>query len=218
MFTSQTCAVRKVLDKLANQKVPLLYHLYESSSGFAGFVDDLCNPEVIGSDKFQALRIALRKYNETLGQRLKLARKEEERLGDGLIYADDLQRFTGKNALIIIDFADRDYDGTDKLAVIAKTVRDNNYPVRFVFIASETRTPAILQRRVRHIRLVESNNALAEDYLERIVKIKDLKQIQDIVQFTGSMFKYLTEVKSVWPQDRPGTSSDVEGLWIIIRY
>lgn len=201
-----------MLDKLAKRKVPVFYHLYKSPSGFAGFVDHLCKPDVIGSDKFQALQIALEKYNETLGELFKLAREEEERLGYGLIYADFLQRFTGKNTLIVIDFADGDYNGTDMLAVIAKTTRDFNYPVRFVFIASEARAPSVLQRRVDQVRLVESNNTLAEDYLQQIVKIKDLKQIQDIVQFTGSIFTYLAKVKSVWPQDRPGTSSDVQGM------
>jgi hypothetical protein len=176
-------------------------------------VDHLCKPDVIGSDKFQALQIALERYNETLGQLYPLAR-EEERLG----YTDFLQRFTRKNALIVIDFADGDYNGADQLAVIAKTVCDYSYPVRFIFIASEAQAPTILQRRLNQVQLVESNNTLAEDYLKQIVKIKDLKQIWDIVQFTGSIFRYLTKVKSVWPQDRPGTSSDVQGLWIIFHY
>jgi len=123
----QTCAVRKVLKTLAKRKVPLFYHLYGSVRGFAGFVDDLCNPDFTGPDKFEALHIALRKYNDTLGEKLKSA---SEKPG-GLLNVDFLHTFYGKNALIVIDFADGDYNGADKLAIIAKIVRDLNYPVRF---------------------------------------------------------------------------------------
>lgn len=182
--------MRKILDKLAIQGVPFLYHLYSSERGFGGFVNDICQPAVVGPDKNEAIRIALKKYSDLVGSHSR------------------------NNTLIVIDFATMEHDGVTVLGSLAKEIRDYNYPVRFVFIASEARAPVTLQRRVRQVRLVEGNNTIAEEYLWKAVRITDPKRIQDIVQFTGSIFKYLSVVKDVWPYDRTGTDADVQGMII----
>lgn len=156
-------------------------------------MEDLCDPAVIGPNKDKAIRIALRKYKDLLGNDF------------------------NNNTLIVIDFASAG-NGTDTLAELAKEIRDYNYPVRFVFIASEARAPAIFQRRVEQVRLVESDDTLAQDYLQNVVRIKNQTQIQEIVKFTGAIFKYLSKVQNVWPRDRQGTNADVQGKKFCFYY
>jgi hypothetical protein len=91
---------------------------------------------------------------------------------------------------------------------LSKEIHDYNFPVRFVFIASEARALTIFRRRVEQVRLVESDDSLAQEYLQQVVGIT---QIQEITQFTGSIFKYLSKVNSVWPHNRIGTTADIEG-------
>jgi len=176
----KSCTVRKILDKLSEDKARFFYHMY--NRGFDAFVEDLCYPAIIGPDKQKAVYIALAKYAEYMKVHF-------------------IDRF---NALIVVDFVN--YNDTAALEILSKTVRDLNYPIRFVFIASEARAPAIFQRRVDKVRLTEGGDELARNYLREIVGIKDKKQRDSIVQFTGSIFKYLAVVKKVWSR----TSGDIE--------
>eukprot|EP01127_Copromyxa_protea_P007497 TRINITY_DN173_c0_g1_i17.p1 TRINITY_DN173_c0_g1~~TRINITY_DN173_c0_g1_i17.p1 ORF type:complete len:390 (+),score=39.03 TRINITY_DN173_c0_g1_i17:79-1248(+) len=182
----KSCTIRKVLDKLARANVPFFYHTYQSETGFDRFVEDLCDPEVVGPDKLKAFEISMRKYAN-------LVRSHP-------------------NTLLVIDFATTDPNGLRILQTYAKVIHHESYPVRFVFVASEAQAPTTFQasQRIEQVRLTESDDTLARAYLQQYVGIQDEAQLQEITQFTGSIFKYLSEVRSMWPQDRPGTDADVQ--------
>eukprot|EP01127_Copromyxa_protea_P007502 TRINITY_DN173_c0_g1_i3.p1 TRINITY_DN173_c0_g1~~TRINITY_DN173_c0_g1_i3.p1 ORF type:complete len:386 (+),score=39.99 TRINITY_DN173_c0_g1_i3:78-1235(+) len=184
----KSCTIRKVLDKLARANVPFFYHTYQSERGFDGFVEDLCDPEVVGPDKLKAFEISMRKY------------------------ADLVRSPKRNNTLLVIDFATTDPNGLRILQTYAKVIHHESYPVRFVFVASEAQAPTTFQasQRIEQVRLTESDDTLARAYLQQYVGIQDEAQLQEITQFTGSIFKYLSEVRSMWPQDRPGTDADVQ--------
>eukprot|EP01127_Copromyxa_protea_P007491 TRINITY_DN173_c0_g1_i11.p1 TRINITY_DN173_c0_g1~~TRINITY_DN173_c0_g1_i11.p1 ORF type:complete len:394 (+),score=39.06 TRINITY_DN173_c0_g1_i11:78-1259(+) len=184
----KSCTIRKVLDKLARANVPFFYHTYQSERGFDGFVKDMCAPAVVGPDKLEAFEISMRKY------------------------ADLVRSPKRNNALLVIDFATTDLNGLRILQTYAKVIHHESYPVRFVFVASEAQAPTTFQasQRIEQVRLTESDDTLARAYLQQYVGIQDEAQLQEITQFTGSIFKYLSEVRSMWPQDRPGTDADVQ--------
>jgi len=197
----KSCTVRKVLDKLSSQQnIRFFYHMYYR--GFDEFVTDLCEPAIIGPDKQKAVFVALEKYAKYVQAQL-LFRKE--------FYEDPNHantklpgKFDRYNALIVLDFVN--YNDAAALESLSKTIHDLQHPIRFVFIASEARAPAIFQRRVRQVRLTEGDDELARNYLREIVGMKNTTQIDSIVQSTGSIFKYLDVVKEAWLR----TSGDIE--------
>jgi hypothetical protein len=174
----KTCAVRKTLDALKKvdpTNFHFYYYMYDDGTDFSNFVSDLYYPYETGPYSGQALQVALNKYN-------------------ALRVANNLTT----NALIVIDLSSSNLSDLQNLQSLAKAALDREYQIRLVFITSNFVATKMRNYSIKRIHLHEGSDMLAKQYLHTVAGIKDQQQIDEIVKFTGSNFKYLKIVAKPW--------------------
>jgi hypothetical protein len=174
------------------------YYLYADGTDFSDFVSDLCYPYEIRPNIGQPLQVALNKYNA-----LRIANNSTT------------------NALIVIDLSSSNISDLGNLQSLAKATLDREQQIRFVFITSNFIATKMRHYSIKRKHLQEVSDMLAKQYLRTVAGIRNQQQIDEIVPFTGSNFKYLKVVGEQWRHCcsmRDGTNEDILSKLTVTKF